>query len=240
MNLGKVSTSPIVALALCLYCVGAISQDGQLPALAPVAVEPSELTLDNLADSVPVVVESLDADTESEGRAAVEVVHSAAGSNLYDLIALIIAGIALLVSVINSIFTFFFRRDDRNSSIIDNFWLREVLIPQAIEPINQALLNSKFRFQKTLTDDEIRTVIESLEDLKQKLSIVAVISGNLTVDFEEIIDELSVRIVDRSNPQLIYGPKIRADQINSEDPYLSCYKKLVSKMVSAHKTAKNI
>jgi hypothetical protein len=241
MTLAKVTIAPIFAISIWLYSVGAYSQTDE-----PSNITPEEVVDESIAENVVLtsseteVPEYQKANSKFEQHVGGENLKSLGEEYTADRMALGISVVALAIGFFNIICTFYYRREDRNSSIIDNFWLREVIIPEAIKPLNEELLNNKYRFIKTLSNKEISTLIASMDELKQKLSIVAVISLPLTEVIEEIIDNLSISIVNRSNPQLVYCAKAASVSKELEDPYLESYKKSIAEIISAHKRTKNI
>lgn len=156
--------------------------------------------------------------------------------NTYQYILIFIGVAGFLFSVFNFLFTLWLRRSDRSNSIIDNFWLREILIPKSLEPMDDLLLNSKFRFldYASLSEQELDNFIKSIDQLRHKLSIATLISSELMLLLEESLDELCITIAQKSAPEDLYNPDESHTDGNSGDPFLQCYKSMLRHLMDAH------
>tara|TARA_R110000823_G_scaffold111008_1_gene231246 strand:+ start:1885 stop:2748 length:864 start_codon:yes stop_codon:yes gene_type:complete len=146
--------------------------------------------------------------------------------------------LGFLLAVCNLIFTFVHRSEDKAKSIIDDFWLREVIIPRAIKPIEERILNSRFRYQDltSLEASEIEELIKSLDELRYSISITDLISEDLMGSLEDLLDELSIIVATRSMPAQVYS----ADQNwkstkTAGDPFFNCYKSMLFELMRTHK-----
>ncbi|TYC62565.1 hypothetical protein FMN52_02075 [Marinobacter sp. BW6] len=146
--------------------------------------------------------------------------------------------LGFVIAVCNLIFTFVHRSEDKAKSIIDDFWLREVIIPRAIEPIEEKILNNKFRYQdlKSLKAVEIDELIKSLDELRYSISIADVISDDLMAALEELLDELSIAVATRSMPTQVYSANPSSgNNYTAGDPFFNCYKSMLYELIQTHK-----
>lgn len=146
--------------------------------------------------------------------------------------------LGFLIAVCNLIVSFVHRSEDKAKSIIDDFWLREVIIPRAIEPIEEKILNNKFRYQdlKSLKAVEIEELISCLDELRYSISVTDIISSDLMAALEELLDELSITVATRSMPAQVYSAHNYAEDTHAVgDPFFHCYKAMLFELIQAHK-----
>lgn len=146
--------------------------------------------------------------------------------------------LGFLIAVCNLFFTFVHRSEDKARSIIDDFWLREVIIPRAIEPIEERILNNRFRYRdlKNLKAAEVDELIKSLDELRYSISIADIISGDLMGALEELLDELSITVATRSMPAQVYSADQSSESTQTAgDPFFNCYKSMLFELIQTHK-----
>lgn len=146
--------------------------------------------------------------------------------------------LGFVIAVCNLIFTVVHRSEDKAKSIIDDFWLREVIIPRAIEPIEEIILNNRFRFQDltSLKPGEIDELIKSLDELRYSISIADVISEDLMGALEDLLDELSIIVATRSMPAQVYSAdRTKESTKTAGDPFFNCYKSMLFELIQSHK-----
>lgn len=157
----------------------------------------------------------------------------------YQSFLIAFGALGFLISIVNVLLTIWHKVQDRKSSVVDNFWLREVIIPKALKPLDDNVLENKFRFSNhaTLDAGEVAEFIKSLDELKYQISIAMLISPKLMSALEEELDRLGLVIVERAMPTEVYNHKTSAVE-QAGDPFLECYKSLVSHFMTAHHSLK--
>jgi len=156
----------------------------------------------------------------------------------YQIGLITFGALGFLISCANIYIGFKNRGDDRKQSIVDKFWLREVLFPKMIKPLDEVLLESKYRTEDTtkLTEEDIDDLVKGLDDLRYKISFADLVSEGLMVRLEESLDDLVILIVTRSFPGDVFNVSEDSSSKNEAgDPFFNCYKLMLSHLINTHK-----
>lgn len=146
------------------------------------------------------------------------------------------AGIlGLVISVCKIIYDIWSKNNEKRSSKRDNFWLREIIFPKTIEPLDDAILNNKIRFQdfSKLTPEELKRFIDGFENLRDQVGLVTLLSPELLDSIDAAIDGLISVVANKAEPGSVYNEQLEHGEAIG-DPFLICYKKIIGHFMDAH------
>lgn len=140
-----------------------------------------------------------------------------------------------ILSVLKIIYDLLSKKKDKISSKRDNFWLREVIFPKTIYPLDITILENEFRFRNfsELTSNELEDFIYGFENLKDQVGLVSLLSPELLDSIDEAIDDLISVVANSAEPGNVYNEKAEDPEMIG-DPFLICYKRIIGHFMDAH------
>jgi len=159
----------------------------------------------------------------------------------YQVLLVTLGFVGFVISLINIFLSLRHRKADREKSIIDDFWLREIIIPKTIEPMEELLLNNKYRGDGTSkpSESDMDELAKILDDLKYKISFANLISESLMLKLEYSLDELLITVIHHHFPYDVYNVSNNVSGGNNAgDPFFNCYKSMLNHLMTTHKNIK--
>ena len=127
------------------------------------------------------------------------------------------------------------KKSEKRSSKRDNFWLREIIFPRTIGPLDKAILENELRFKdfSKLSQKELEEFIDGFENLRDQVGLVSLLSPDLLDSIDLAIDGLILLVASQAEPGNVYNEKPVTEEPVG-DPFLTCYKKIIGHFMDAH------
>jgi len=103
----------------------------------------------------------------------------------------ILASIAILISLLSIFITFLINTKNNKKSVLDIYWMREVIIPSFLDPFIEFHLSALNEFKSSATKGDFykNFALVKINEIREKSRVISISDNNLRKKIADIIEE---------------------------------------------------